>query len=502
MRRLLTGTEMEELERWAMRRQGVTVEALMERAGMAVADRAAELAPAGPIAIVAGKGNNGGDGRVAARLLQERGIPVRLVEVTEAAAGDLDAALAVALDAAVLVVDAVFGFSLHGPPRAPADKAIQAVRAAREAGARVLAVDIPSGVEAHSGHVHGTAVLADETLTFSSVKLGLALEPGRAHAGRVRVADIGIDPDRIARVGEAFCLDPDDIRALLPVRPVDCHKKQCGRVLVVAGSQGMSGAACLTAEAALRAGAGTVFLAVPASLVGVVETKLTETVTIPLPETFARSVDHRAAETVLEILPDFDVLAVGPGLSIDDGTLRFVRDLVSAAQLPLVLDADGLNALIGDMDVVAARRHATVITPHPGELARLAGSTTEEVQHDRPGFARQAALEWRCVAVLKGAATLTTDGSRLAVNPTGNPGMATMGAGDVLTGLVAGLMAQKLEPFDAAASGAWLHGAAGDAAAADLTQYCVVAGDIIRYLPRVLGRIVRDEGGSDGADRA
>jgi len=264
----------------------------------------------------------------------------------------------------------------------------------------------------------------------------------------------------------------------------------------------MSGAACLTAEAALRAGAGTVFLGVPASLVGVVETKLTETVTIPLPETFARSVDHRAVETVLEALPDFDVLAVGPGLSIDDGTLRFVRDLVAAAQLPLVLDADGLNALIGDMEVVAQRRHPTVITPHPGELARLAGSNTEEVQHDRPGFARQAALEWRCVAVLKGAATLTSDGSRLAVNPTGNPGMATMGAGDVLTGLIAGLMAQKVEPFDAAAAGTWLHGAAGDAAAEDLTQYCVVAGDIIRYLPRALGRIVRDEGGSLGADRA
>lgn len=502
MRRLLTGTEMEELERWAVRRQGATIEALMERAGQAVADRAAELAPNGPIAIVVGKGNNGGDGRVAARLLGERGIPVRLVEVDESAAGDLDAALALALDGAELVVDAVFGFSLHGPPRAPADQAIQAIGAARAAGARVLAVDMPSGVEAHSGHVHGAAVAVDETLTFSSMKLGQALEPGRTYAGRVRVVEIGIDPDRIARAGEAFSLEPGDIRALMPMRPVDCHKKQCGRVLVVAGSQGMSGAACLTAEAALRAGAGTVFLAVPASLVGVVETKLTETVTVPLPETFARSIDRIAAETVLEILPDFDVVAVGPGLSIDGGTLGFVRDLVAAAQLPLVLDADGLNALIGDMDVVARRRHATVITPHPGELARLSGSATEEVQHDRPGFARQAALEWKCVAVLKGAATLTSDGSRLAVNPTGNPGMATMGAGDVLTGLIAGLMSQKLEPFDAAAVGAWLHGAAGDAAAEELTQYCVVAGDIIRYLPRVLAGIVHDEGGSDGADRA
>jgi NAD(P)H-hydrate epimerase len=498
MRRLLTGTEMEELERWAVRRQGVTIETLMERAGQAVADRAAELAPNGPIAIVAGKGNNGGDGRVAARLLEERGIPVRLVDVEGAAAGDLDAALAVA----ALVVDAVFGSSLHGPPRAPADQAIQAIGAARAAGARVLAVDMPSGVEAHSGHAHAAAVAADETLTFSAMKLGQALEPGRSHAGQVRVVDIGIDPDRIARAGEAFSLEPGDIRGLMPLRPVDCHKKQCGRVLVVAGSQGMSGAACLTAEAALRSGAGTVFLAVPESLVGVVETKLTETVTVPLPETFSRSIDHRAVETVLEILPDFDVLAVGPGLSIDDGTVSFVRDLVAAARLPLVLDADGLNALIGDMDPVAKRRDTTVITPHPGELARLSGSATEEVQHDRPGFARQAALEWKCVTVLKGAATLTSDGSRLAVNPTGNPGMATMGAGDVLTGLIAGLMSQKLEPFDAAAVGAWLHGAAGDTAAEELTQYCVVAGDIIRYLPRVLAMIVHDEGGSDGADRA
>jgi len=218
MRRLLTGTEMEELERWTVRRQGVTIELLTERAGRAVAERAAELSPEGPIAIVAGKGNNGQDGRVAARILEELGIPVRLVEVDGDADADLGAALALVLDGAELVVDAVFGFSVHGQPRAPADQAIQAIRDARAAGARVLAVDMPSGVEAHSGHVHGLAVAADETLTFSSMKLGQALEPGRSHAGRVRVVDIGIDPDRIARAGEAFSLETEDVRSLMPRR--------------------------------------------------------------------------------------------------------------------------------------------------------------------------------------------------------------------------------------------------------------------------------------------
>lgn len=502
MRRLLTGSEVEELERYATRQQGLTVDTLMHRAACAVVERALEVAPDGPIAIVAGTGNNGGDGRVAYRMLAERGVPARLADLAEIAGrGDLDELLDQATGGSAVVIDAVFGFSLHGAPRPPADAAIRAINAAGRRGAYVLAVDVPSGVESHSGHVHGDAVRARETLTFTVDKLGLAIEPGRSYAGAVRVIDIGIDPERVAMSGEAFEPDAADVGALLPERPVDCHKKSCGRVLVIGGSQGMSGAVCLAAEAALRAGAGTVQVAVPASLVPVVETKLTETVTVPLSETFARSIDSMAADAALEMLADFDVVALGPGLSLHDSTVGFVHEIVRAARLPLVVDADGLNALVGSTDLLAGRSEPTVITPHPGEMARLRAVTSEEVQHDRPGFVRAAAREWGVVAVLKGAPTLASDGAAMAVNTTGNPGMATMGMGDVLTGLLAGLMAQGAEPFRAAQAAAWIHGAAGDRAAAVLTEYCLVAGDVLARVPEVFADLVRQGGGSNGRHR-
>lgn len=495
--RLLTGSEMEEAERWAARRQGLSAETLMERAGEAVADRAAEIAPAGPIAIIAGKGNNGGDGRVAANLLTQRGVPVRLVDLADASVqADVDAALAAALEGAALAVDAVFGFSLHGPPRAPYDRAIRAMERAAAAGMAVLAVDVPSGVEAHSGHTHGVAVRATETLTMTAPKLGLMLEPGRSHAGQVTVADLGIDPKALKGAGGAYSPEPAELARLLPQRPRDSHKKQCGRVLVVAGSQGMTGAACLTAAAALRSGAGMVHVAVPASLTGVVEAKLTETITVPLPETFSRSIDETALDIILDMLPDVDVLALGPGLSLDASTVALVHALVPEAGVPLVLDADGLNAMIGFADDMAARKHPTVITPHPGELARLAGATTADVQHDRPGFARGAARDWRAVTVLKGAPTLTTAGAEIAVNPTGNPGMATAGSGDVLTGLVAGLVAQGMSPLDAAVLSAWIQGRAGDVASERLTEYCLVAGDILECVPVAFGELVAERAGT------
>lgn len=498
---------MQELERYAMRRQDLTVDSLMERAASAVARTVLGRSPVGPVAIVAGKGNNGGDGRVAARILSERGTEVRLVDLgdperpDESDDDEPDGRLSRALDGAAVVVDALFGFSLHGAPRPPADRAIRAMNAARERGAWVLAVDVPSGVESHSGHVHGDAVRADETLTFTAMKLGLALEPGRSHAGRVHVEPIGIDPARLAKSGKAFELEAGDVAAMLPHRAVDCHKKSCGRVFVIGGSQGMTGAACLAARAALRSGAGTVQVGVPASLVPVVEAKVTETVTVPLSETFARSIDSMAAEAVLELLDDFDVMALGPGLSLHDSTVRFVHEVVRASSLPLVVDADGLNALVGHTDLLVQRRGPTVVTPHPGELARLAGAATPEVQRDRPGFVRAAAREWGVVAVLKGAPTLIADGPPVAVNPTGNPGMATMGTGDVLTGLIAGLVAQGMSPLAAAQAGTWIHGAAGDRAADELTQYCLVAGDVLARVPAVFSRLVRDEGGKDGRYR-
>jgi hydroxyethylthiazole kinase-like uncharacterized protein yjeF len=499
--RLLTGAEMEDLERLAARRQRLTVATLMQRAASAVADEAARLAPEGPVAVIAGAGNNGGDGRIAAELLERRGIEVRLVDLTvDPSDKDLRSRMAEALDGAALVVDAVFGFSLHGAPRPPATEAIAAIDAAARRGVPVLAVDVPSGVEAHSGHVHGEAVHSSVTLTFTAPKLGLAIEPGRSYAGDVVVVDIGIDPGLVEEAGQAYMPDISQIAALLPRRPVDCHKRSCGAVLVIAGSQGMTGSASMAAMAALRSGAGVVQVAVPESLVPVMETKLTEPIIVGLPETFGRSIDESALETVLDLAARFDVVALGPGLSLDDSTVAFVRGLVPALDRPLVIDADGLNALVGSTELLEARKSATVITPHPGEMARLATSTTKDVQHDRPGVARTAATDHGCIVVLKGAPTLTTDGTLIAVNPTGNPGMATMGAGDVLTGLIAGLMAQGLGAWDASVAGSWIHGASGDVARGRLTEYCLVASDILAALPDVLKDLLEYEGGASDVD--
>jgi ADP-dependent NAD(P)H-hydrate dehydratase / NAD(P)H-hydrate epimerase len=494
--RLLNGQEMQELERLAARRQGLTREELMQRAAEAVAEEAARLAPAGPVAVVAGKGDNGGDGRIAAALLEERGVEVRLVDLTdETTVAELGPRLESALDGAELIVDAVFGFSLHAAPRPPAADAIAAIDIAAAAGTPVLSVDVPSGIEAHSGHAHGPAVHAAETLTFTAPKLGLALEPGRSHAGDVIVVDIGVGEDLVEDSGQAYMPEMAQIAALLPRRPVDAHKRQCGAVLVIAGSQGMTGSATLAAMAALESGAGVVQVAVPESLVPVMETKLTEQIVVGLAETFGRSIDAAATETVIDLASRFDVVAIGPGLSLDDSTVAFVRGLVPALDRPLVIDADALNALVGSTELLAGRKAPTVITPHPGEMARLTKSETADVQHDRPGFARTAAKEFKAVTVLKGAPTLVSDGQGIAVNPTGNPGMATMGAGDVLTGLVAGFMAQGLEPSDAAVLGAWVHGACGDVAAGRVTEYCLVASDILAALPEVLRDLMELEGG-------
>lgn len=515
--RVVTPEEMARVDKEAIAGEKIPGLALMERAGQAVARAARDMlgrAGGRRVAVFCGKGNNGGDGFVVARLLADAGIdafvflmadplelsgdaasnferlgglPVRVTTVT--APADLEGFRGSA--DCDLVVDAIFGTGFSGKAEGIFESAIQAINSA---GCPVLSVDIPSGVRGLTGVVDGPAVAADKTVTFAALKVGLVQFPGAGLAGIVETADIGIPERLLASVPDSkiFVITEDGAAALLPARPPDAHKSQCGSVLVVGGSPGLTGAAALCAQAALRAGAGLVTLCVPEGVHDILEVKLTEVMTRPLPQTAGRSLSREAAEYVLRICSDFDVLALGPGLSTSGETRQAVRELVRSLPIPLVLDADGLNAMSGHVDILEGRKAPLVLTPHPGEMARLRESDTTSVQSDRVGVALEAARSWGAVVVLKGANTVIAEAAgTVRINMTGNPGMATAGMGDVLTGCVAAFIARGLDGFDAAAAGVYYHGHAADLAAAMDGMVGMTAGDVIRHLPLAMRR--RDE---------
>lgn len=514
--KIVTAEQMQELDRRAVEGAGIPALTLMENAGRGVAEAAArmtEARPDRPIVIICGRGNNGGDGFVAARHLAQMGrkpqvflaaeqghvsgdagANLRRLEEAGLAAAEVDSAepVARACCRAGLVVDALLGTGLSGDVRGLSAELIDAIN---ECGAPVLAVDLPSGLDADSGRRLGAAVRADETITMGLPKLGLFLHPGADYSGRVTVADIGLPADLVGdSPGVAELVDPEWVRLLLPRRARTAHKGDFGRVLAIAGSVGMSGAACLCAEAALRVGAGLVTVGCPASINDILEAKLTEAMTFPLAETYGRALDTRALAPILELAERADVLAIGPGLSRQPETAVLVRRLVARVSKPMVIDADGLNAL-ADAAVILESEHApAVLTPHPGEMGRLMGVSAKAVQARRAHFAEAAANRCNSVIILKGACSIVAeDGRPLTINPTGNPGMASGGTGDVLTGMVAGLIAQGLLPFEAAAAGAYLHGLAGDLAARRVGEASLVAGDLLEALPEAICGVMAGE---------
>lgn len=494
------------IEEEAIAGQGITLNELMERAGAATAAEARNLLPQpGRVLIFCGGGNNGGDGYVAARLLAGRKYQVEIAMLVEPAklAGAAAAAFAkIAADEKIakipisarrrpktpdLIIDALFGFGLRGAVRGAGAKAIKLINSIA---APVLAVDIPSGVNSDTGGVESEAVMADRTITFTAPKAGMAIYPGLEHTGTIRVADIGIDKQIVARHTNICLGSRALVRRLLPKRRPDTHKGDCGRALIIAGSVGMTGAAAMCSRAAMRSGAGLVTLAVPESLNDILETKTTEVMTMPLPETPERSIRAKALDTIMEIAPDFDVVAVGPGLSTNTGAVNVVRQLVTLIETPLVVDADGLNALVGQTSLLAKRPGQTILTPHPGELGRLLAVPTATIQADRLQAAQTAATAFGATVVLKGARTVISDKNCLYINPTGNPGLASAGTGDILCGLIAGLTAQGLPVYPASILGAYLHGRAGDLAAKDLSELALVATDLLDYLPAAVLELV------------
>jgi NAD(P)H-hydrate epimerase len=472
MQVVLTPAEMAEADRHAVA-AGTPEAVLVERAGRAVA-RHAERMLGGTygrrVAVVVGKGNNGADGRVAARRLRARGIGVDELSLEHGFEDDQPRR---AIDRADLVIDAMYGTGFRGElDGAAADIAAYAISAHR----RVLAVDIPSGVNGATGATSGAAVHAAETICFAAYKPALLFEPGRTLAGRVTVVDIGIAVDARLAV-----LDVTDLS--LPAPDAESHKWSSG-CLVVGGSSGMVGAPLLAGRAALRCGAGMVVCAVPGTNAAA-QVSGRELVARALPATAVGALDEAAASEVLKEITRYRALAIGPGLGRESGTQAAVRRIVAEADVAIVVDADALNAIAADPSVLHARQRAglplAVLTPHAGEYERLAGGPVGE---DRVAAARELAARLQAIVLLKGPATvIAAPDGRAIVNRTGGPALATAGTGDVLTGMIGGLLAQRVAPLDAAATAAYIHGRAADAAPATPD---IVASDLVRALPRTL----------------
>jgi hydroxyethylthiazole kinase-like uncharacterized protein yjeF len=499
--RLVGAAEMRAIDRAAIDGLGVPSIALMDRAGRAVASACISLAaPRGRIVVLCGGGNNGGDGYVAAQALRSAGRDVRVLSLVPAGrlTGDAATVRARAEDDGVPVVDVaepasldvaggdvVLGTGLARPAEGAFAAAIARIDEARRAGARVVAVDVPSGLSADTGRPLGPCVRADRTVTFAFQKRGLVLEPGATLAGHVTVVEIGIPAEAAARVsGACELLTRDEARRLLAVRPREAHKGDAGRLLVVAGSPGKTGAAHLALAGALRGGAGLVTLAARPEVLPFALAGRPEAMSVPLhadgPLSPADLGPLRAAAE------EADALVVGPGIPRGPETGELLAELLGGLRVPSVLDADALNAIARDPSFLATLPAPPVLTPHPGEMARLVGRTIAEVQEDRIGVAAAAAARWRAVVVLKGARTVVAepDGA-VAVIPTGNPGMASGGTGDVLAGLVGALLAGGIPGFDAARIGAWVHGRAGDLAAARFGERGLVASDVAEQIGAV-----------------
>jgi len=461
------------------------------------------------ITVVCGKGNNGGDGFVAARLFSKKGAKVELFligdksEVKGDALSNLDrvekeglfikqvmAPLDFAIDKnTVVIIDAIFGTGFSGDIRPPYGFVIEKINHHE---APVVSIDMPSGVNGGTGEMAEYAVIADITVTFGLPKLGQAVYPGKDCCGMLIVADIGFPREAINEEEiDLFYLMEDEAALMMPRRSPDSHKGDFGKLFVLAGSEGLTGAAAMAADSGLRSGTGLVILGCPSGLNDILEQKLTEIMTKPLPEVRKhRCLALRGLGEIREMVKWADSVAVGPGIGTYHETRDLVFRLISKLDKPAVFDADALNILARDMSYLKNHLAPLVVSPHPGEMARMTGKSIEEINNNRIDTALELADEYNLVCVLKGAPSVIAAPSGQAwINPTGNEGMATAGSGDVLTGLIAGFLAQGMMDIDAAVLGCYIHGSAGDLACESLGSHGMIAGDILRMMPMALRRL-------------
>ncbi len=516
---VVTAAEMVEIDRNAIDKIGIPGMVLMETAGRKVVELIQQKYQVTNkiITVVCGKGNNGGDGFVIARDLHNLGAHVHVylagdpeavkgdaktnlialkklqVEIKSASHKDFSASLA----EADLIVDALLGTGVIGQLKPEIANLVEKMNLT---GTPIIAVDLPTGMETDTGAIHGACVQAAHTITMGHLKRGLLFSPGREFARNVHVADIGF-PKINSQYDDINCfrINREFIKNIFPQRARDAFKNRVGQVFLLAGSPGMTGAACLASEAVLRVGAGLAILGIPKSLNPILEAKLTEVMTLPLLETETGSVSFEAKNQISERLEWAHVLALGPGLTAHPDVRDLVKWLLWTYERTIILDADALNCLQNDSDVVKKSKAELILTPHVGELSRLMKMKTSDITKNPIEVTKQAAKDLNAVIVLKGAPTViaSPDGG-VFINSTGNPGMATAGMGDVLTGMISGLSAQSLSPIESAIAGVYLHGFAGDTAAQELGQSALLAGDILKSLPGVLKEF--DEKNEDGID--
>jgi hydroxyethylthiazole kinase-like uncharacterized protein yjeF len=516
LRKVFTSTQMQSTDRCAIEKFGIPGIILMENAGRGCVEtlkkRFSGIASQKTI-VFAGKGNNGGDGFVMARHLLDMGANVcvfllgKISALKEDAKTNAEIARKIGIEIneidtgnfnsfdhrlrhSDLIIDAIFGTGLSKPATGFYAEVFEKINSLKKF---VVAVDIPSGVDSDSGCLIGPHIKADLTLALAYLKRSHATFPSAGVMGDIEVIDIGIPQQAVAASSpDVQMVEPDDIASLFPKRSRDSHKGDYGHVLVIAGSQGKGGAAGLTALGALRSGCGLVTLALPESCQKAVEFSPLEVMTVALPETENGTLSIRAKDLLLEHLQGKSAVAVGPGISTDPNTIELLKEFLPLVKAPLVMDADAVNCLaeLGDLRTIS--NSGAILTPHPKEMSHISGLTTAEIQANRIESAARFAQDNSCTLVLKGARTLTAfaDGS-VAVNPTGNPGMATAGSGDVLTGIIAGLIAQGLETRSAVIAGVYLHGLAGDIYAREKsTETSLIASDLLDNLPESLRRVL------------
>jgi hydroxyethylthiazole kinase-like uncharacterized protein yjeF len=511
--RLVTNAEMKKIDTWAMNELGIPSAVLMENAGRGCVDVLDNYFPLEDlrVLIICGKGNNGGDGFVIGRHLHNRGALVKIVllgkvnELKGDALLNFDLAKKAKLDiyptarfgnldnvhrafSPRVIVDGIFGTGFSGMPKGIHHQAIELINSTE---AFVLSIDIPSGVNGDDGQFKKTCVIADATATMCLPKRGNYLFPGRAFCGDLYTIDIGI-PYSLIDNEFPRVIEYDDILSLIPYRPPDGNKGTFGNVLVVAGARGFSGAAALASQSALKVGAGLVRLAAPRGIMDALESRLLEVVKVPLAQTADETISPKAAGQLLHLAKISETVVLGPGITTHPETAEFLRRILPEITVPLIIDADAINILAQNPGTFKKIKAPFILTPHPGELARLVKTTPREINRRRIELATTYAKRFDCILVLKGAPTVIAapDGTTY-VNPTGNSGLASAGSGDVLVGMISGLLAQGQTLLDAAITGVFLHGLCADRAMDERNEYTLMAGDLIDYLPKAMNFLLR-----------
>lgn len=508
--KVLTGYETSEIDKFAAKK-GIKTLDLMERAGQMVADvTIKKLEDSGKknILVICGKGNNGGDGFVASSMLHKKGFNVITYYISdsqELREPSRTIFKKVKLAGLILkkieedlilfkedlkncdfVIDAIFGIGLKRPVKGIFLNIINLIN---ESNKYVLAIDIPSGISGDTGEVFNVAIKANTTVTLQTYKFGLLNYPGASYVGEIKCVDIGLPQDLVDRYCKIYFIDDDWVLKRLPKRKANAHKGDAGKLFVIAGSPGFTGAAYLCSMPALLGGAGVVTLAIPEGLNAIMETKLTEVMTLPLPQTKDGTLAISALPIIMNAIDRFNCVAIGPGVSLNKETSMLVKSLVKDLRIPIVIDADALTILSENLEILRDSKAPIIITPHPGELSRLLHITKVNLK-DRLELNREISKNIGKISVLKGARTLISNPEgETFINMTGSPAMATAGSGDVLVGLISSLIVQGVNLFDAAIMGTYLHGLAGDIASEEVGQRSLIATDIMNEIPKTFLRI-------------